>query len=230
MPKLRRSARIAAMKFSEPKDTQPLGGPPRRSARLAAKRRGKPNTAFIKHRPTVLDKLPMDIIKHEIFALLDYDSRINLNQCLPIWDKIPSKMPKQSILKHDIDLRVKIIQRILNRLGEQAWDHASYSFMSVLKGDTRILEMIKMFKYLQQPPYFKIISLFPSFHKAVVAKIKELETIPLEDKTSYSGECLDKFTLEITKLKSKIEKEKDFFTSSPPCLAAINPLSQHFLL
>jgi hypothetical protein len=170
----------------------------------------------------------MDVIKHGIFAHLDYDSRINLNQCLPIWDRLSTKMPKQSILKHDIDMRVKIIQRILTRIGEEAWDHSTYSFTQVLKGDTRILEMIKMFKYLQEPPYFKIISLFPGFHKAAVAKIQELEATPLEDKMSYSKEYLDKFTLEITKLKSKIEKEKDFFTSSPPCLAAIKPLSQHF--
>jgi hypothetical protein len=218
------------MKPSQPKKVVPLSGPPRRSIRLAIKRRGKPNTAFIKHRPTVLDKLPLDVIKYRIFAHLDYDSRINLNQCLPIWDRLSTKMPKQSILKHDIDLRVKIIQRILNRIGEETWDHSTYAFTPVLKGDTRILEMIKMFKYLQQPPYFKIISLFPSFHKAVVAKIQELEATPLEDKLSYSGDCIDNFTLEITKLKSKIEKEKDFFTSSPPCLAVIKPLSQHFLL
>jgi hypothetical protein len=91
----------------------------------------------------------------------------------------------------------------------------------VLKGDAKILEMIKLFKYLQQPPYFKIISLFPSFHKAVVAKVNELEATPLEDKKTYSDEAIDNFTLEITKLKSKIEKEKDFFTNDAPCLALI---------
>jgi hypothetical protein len=220
MPKPRRSSRLAAKvpkKVNDAKQPQP----PRRSARLAAKRRGKPNTAFIRHRPTALDNLPMHVIQYDIFTYLDYDSRINLNQCLPIWDRVPTKMASQSIMKHDIDLRVKIIQGILNRIAADYWDHATYSFRTVLKGDARILEMIKLFKFLQEPPYFKIISLFPSFHTAVVAKVKELEAISLEDKKSYSEEVIDKFTLEITKLKSKIEKEKDFFTNEAPCLALI---------
>jgi hypothetical protein len=83
------------------------------------------------------------------------------------------------------------------------------------------MEMIKLFNYLQQPPYFKIISLFPSFHTAVMAKVSELETIPSEDKKRYSKEAIDKFTLEITNLKSKIEKERDFFTNTAPCLGLI---------
>jgi hypothetical protein len=218
MPKLRRSSRLAA---KLPKKIKGLLAPPRRSGRLAAKRRGKPNTAFIRHRPTVLDDLPMHVIQYDIFSYLDYDSRINLNQCLPIWDRVPTKMAAPSIMKHDMNLRVKIIQGILNRIAEDYWDHDTYSFRTVLKGDARIVEMIKLFKYLQQPPYFKIISLFPSFHTAVMAKVNELEATPLEDKKSYSKETIDKFTLEITKLKSKIEKEKDFFTNDAPCLGLI---------
>ena len=225
MSKLRRSSRLAALKrAAQPKIKIILDCAPRRSARLAAKRRGKPNTTFIRHRPTVLDDFPMYVIQHHIFPYLDYDSRINLNQCLPIWERVPTKMSAESMMKHDIDLRVKIIQRILNRIAEEAWDYTTYSFMAVLKGDTRMLEMIKLFKLLQQPPYFKMISLFPTFHKAVVEKIQNLENTPHEDKKSYSNECVDKFTLEITKLKSKIEKEKDFFTNTAPCLGLIEPL------
>ena len=219
MPKLRRSPRLAAKLPKKVKIV--LDCAPRRSSRLAAKRRGKPNTGFIRHKPTVLDDLPMHVIQYDIFSYLDYDSRINLNQCLPIWDRVPKKMAPQSIMKHDIDLRVKIIQGILTRIAEEAWDPTTYSFRTVLKGDAKMLEMIKLFKYLQEPPYFKIISLFPSFHKAVVAKVNELEATPLEDKKTYSDEAIDNFTLEITKLKSKIEKEKDFFTNDAPCLALI---------
>jgi len=220
MPTLRRSSRLAAKLPKKINQIKSLH-PPRRSARLAAKRRGKPNTAFIRHRPTVLDNLPTFVIDCHIFPYLDYDSRINLNQCLPIWDRVPTKMPVPSMMKHDMHMRIKIIQGILNRIAEEVWDPATYSFMTVLKGETRMVEMIKLFKYLQQPPYFKIISLFPAFHTAVMAKVKELEAIPLEHKNTYSKEAIDKFTLEITKLKSKIEKEKDFFTNDAPCLELI---------
>lgn len=199
--------------------------PPRRSARLAAKRRGKPNTEFIRHKPTVLDKLPMEIIKYQIFSHLDYDSRINLNQCLPIWDRVSNKMTTQSLMKHDMQVRVKILSHIIVRVAEEAWDNITYSFRTVLRGDTRMLEMIKLFKILQEPPYFKIIGLYPSFHKAVVEKIAEFEAVSIEDKKSYSQGTINKFNLEIIKLKTKIEKEKHFFTITASSLDLIKSVS-----
>lgn len=227
MPKLRRSSRLAAKlpkKVSEANQQQP----PRRSPRLAAKRRGKPNAAFVRHRPTVLDDFPMYVIECHIFPYLDYDSRINLNQCLPIWERVPTKMPAQSVMKHDMDLRIKIIQRILLRIAEDYWDPISESYKSVLNGDARLVEMTKLFKFFQLPHYFKIISLYPSFHSAVAEKITEFEAVYFEEKKGYSEECANNFILEIIKLKNKIEKEKKFFTNAAPKLQGIRPLSLHF--
>lgn len=226
MPTLRRSSRLAAKLPKKVKKVKIVNtlAIPRRSARLAAKRRGKPNTGFIRHRPTVLDDFPMYVIECHIFPYLDYDSRVNLNQCLPIWERVPTKMQPLSIMKHDMDLRVKIIQRILFRIAEEVWNPATYSFRGVLKGDARIMEMTKLFKTLQDPRYFKIISLFPKFHDAVVAKIKDFESIPAAEIKDYSKVQLDNFILELNKLKSKIEKEKDFFSNTSPCLGLIEPL------
>ena len=226
MPKLRRSSRLAALRrAAQPKIKIILDCAPRRSARLAAKRRGKPNTTFIRHRPTVLDDLPMHVIQHQIFSYLDYDSRINLNQCLPIWDRVSKKMPAESVMKHDIELRIKVMQNILHRIAEEVWDYTTYSFRPVLKGDPRMIEMIKMFKFFQEPHYFNMINIFPTFHKAVVAKINEFEVVTLEDRKGYSDVIIDNFILEITKLKSKIEKEKQFFSNASPLLGLIKPLT-----
>ena len=200
----------------------------RRSARLAMKRRGKPNTTFIKHRPTVLDILPMDVIKHQIFAYLDYESRINLNQCLPIWDRIPSKMPKQSILKHDIEFRIRILKRMLNSLNETTVNIYTGHTTNVLSGDARIMLSTKLFKAFQEPMCFSIIKLYTRFRDVVVRKINEFEESIAEDYSLYSNGLVDNFILEINNLKNKMENERGAFSSSSLSLASIKPLSHHF--
>ena len=68
---------------------------------------------FIRHRPTVLDQFPLDVIRVHIFPSLDYESRINLNQCLPPWDRIQKKMDPLAIRKHDNCVRRAHINEIL---------------------------------------------------------------------------------------------------------------------
>jgi hypothetical protein len=71
---------------------------------------------FIRHRPTVLDEFPLDVIRVHIFPSLDYESRINLNQCLPPWDRIQKKMDPMAIRKHDDHVRRAHINSPLRKM------------------------------------------------------------------------------------------------------------------
>ena len=71
---------------------------------------------FIRHRPTVLDQFPLDVIRVHIFPSLDYESRINLNQCLPPWDRIQKKMDPMAIRKHDDHVRRTHINSPLRKM------------------------------------------------------------------------------------------------------------------
>ena len=135
---------------------------PRRSYRLQQLDAKKnPHKYFIKHRPTVLDELPHDVIRCFIFPCLDYNSRINLNQCLPRWDRIPTKMNKQSVDKFDKEVRTKIISDQLMR------QHSSDS-------KNRIIIATHIFETLRCPLFFRLIKEHLAFKTCVVAKIGEL--------------------------------------------------------
>lgn len=133
---------------------------PRRSYRLQQLRVKKnPHKYFIKHRPTVLDELPLDVIRCFIFSCLDYNSRINMNLCLPRWDRIPTKMNKQSVDKFDQNVRVELISGLLRR--------------QETSGD-RLTNAIPIFKTLRHPLFFRLIKEHSFFKSTVVRKISEL--------------------------------------------------------
>lgn len=198
--------------------------PPRYSACLAAKRKSKPNTGFVRHRPTVLDALPEVLISHFIFPHLDYDSRINLNQCLPIWDRVSKKMQKKSIMKHDVGLRVKTLGKILDKLHHIEQYNYSVNEISIIKGDPKILMTSKLFKTLQTPFYFNILCIYPSFRNATVDKILNFQNQTEYPETLYSKALVANFISEIQNLKNKIEKESHIFTNEAPCLELIDSL------
>lgn len=133
---------------------------PRRSLRLQQLYAKKnPHKYFIKHRPTVLDELPLDVIRCFIFPCLDYNSRINLNLCLPTWDRIPTKMNKQSVDKFDQKVRVDLISGLLRR--QETSGH-------------NITIVIHIFKTLRCPLFFRLIKEHSLFKTSVVRKISEL--------------------------------------------------------
>jgi len=223
MPILRRSPRIAA-KLSKVKKIKTKlqsncaqsncaqsncaqsGYAPRRSARLAAKRRGKPNTDFVKHRPTVLDKLPMDII-HQIFVHLDYETRINLNQCLPIWDRISRKMDKNLVAAHDFRIRTHVLANILFKLN---------SNIDPIIGNDRLQLLIKLFKTFQNPLYFMLILHFPNLRVTILEKSKEIETSTENEiqTVGFSEVEYAKLISEVNTLKIKIDKSQHSHTTA----------------
>jgi hypothetical protein len=209
--KLRRSSRIALLGKKKIRQKKKEICIPRRSARLAALRRGKPNKYFIRHRPTVLDTLPLDVISNNIFGFLDYNSRINLNQCLPIWDRISKRMNKDSMLKHDINMRVKIISTNLTSI--ELFDEG-----------TRLLKVISLFKRLIEPSYFELIKKFPQFRNVVLQKIEELKE-DIQERHEFLpadniNECLNTFN-EITQL---IKKSSPSFSAETLLLNRIDTL------
>ena len=174
----------------------------RRSARLAAKRRGKPNTDFVKYRPTALDKLPMDIIKHQICPHLDYETRLNLNQCLPIWDRVSRKMDKPSVAAHDFCIRTQTLSSMLFKLN---------SNINPVLGNDRLQLLIKLFKTFNSPLYFTHILGIPVLRAIVLQKIQEIEACT-ESQNQKAGFSLVDYAIllsEANTLKIKIEKNKD---------------------
>ena len=62
--------------------------------------------AFFKHcvrRPTYLDVLPVDVIRHFILPCLGWEDRIHLNMLTPPGDRTPpNKIPKDRIIAHQL--------------------------------------------------------------------------------------------------------------------------------
>ena len=185
----------------------------RRSARLAAKRRGKPNTGFAKHRPTALDKLPMDIIKYQICEHLDYETRLNLNQCLPIWDRVSRKMDKPSVAAHDFRIRTQTLSSMLFKLN---------SNINPVLGNDRIQLLIKLFKTFNSPLYFTHILRIPILRTTVLQKIQEIEAYTESQYQQAGFSLVDSAILlsEANTLKIKIESNQDAFSAEPYTLAS----------
>jgi len=169
---------------------------PRRSLRLQQLHAKKnPHKYFIKHRPTVLDELPHDVIRSFIFPCLDYNSRINLNLCLPTWDRIPTKMNKQSVDKFDKEVRTKAISDLLKR-------------QETSLRDDRITNAIHIFETLRRPLFFRLIKEHLAFKTCVIAKIDQL----LHDLRNLRADVKTKtkFRYEVRALRKMIDKNGSY--------------------
>lgn len=148
---------------------------------------------FIKYRPTVLDQLPLDVIQYHIFPFLDYNSRINLNLCLPVWDRVPTKMNKMSMLKHDQDTCVLTIRPMLEEIE------------NLDPGEKKFKKITALMKLSQMPRYFGLIQRNEGYRNMMIAKIKGI----IEGAINYGGpiELNTRINLvsECKKLRNKIE-------------------------
>lgn len=171
---------------------------PRRSSRIAAlSAKNQPNNKFIKHRPTVFDEFPLEVIRYHIFLFLDYDSRINLNQCLPIWDRISKKMDKMSIRNHDRHIRIADISNRLNKINNTF-------------GVDKVIGLTELFKLSILPLYFTLIQENITYRNQMISKADEfinqynLNNIPgsIEIRKNLLSEC--------NKLKKKIKQDMSY--------------------
>ena len=131
-------------------------------------------TSFVKQRPTVLDELPLDIIREYIFPCLDYDSRINLNLCLPPWDRLSKKMDRASVETHDRLAATATVKEYLKKL-DWIWTPTD-----------RYKLIIKMFSLFFKPRYQNMASYNLEFRRTI---FERLDTMLESLKTPHKGHC-----------------------------------------
>jgi hypothetical protein len=119
---------------------------------------------------TVMDNIPMDVIRYHIFPMLDFESRINLNQCLPPSDRVSKKFEAAFLQKHQRDICVSTIKSYLISLNDMA------------TGDKKYKLIKKMFKVMQTPIYMAFIKQYDDLRYSIVEKV-----IQMRDPTTYYG-------------------------------------------
>lgn len=182
--------------------------------KIQASYQGHPAERFVKQRPTVLDELPLDVIRVFIFPRLDYESRIQLNQCLPPWDRLTKKLPRASIDRHDELVVVDEVKRLLFNLEQSLWHRPPDWLEKRYKG------FIHLFSILQRPRYLNIIFCRGSFRKSVLDKIEEIYTRP-DDKVDIG--LKERLLSTITRLKKKIVAAAPYKQGIP--IYDVNPLT-----
>lgn len=197
-PMQRRSPRLLAKKLLRRKVKQePRRYLPRRSQRIMEKKK-KILTTHIRQRPTVLDSLPVNVIEYHIFPLLDYETRLNLNVCLPAWDRIRTKMSGESIKNHQTDYCVRMLNSMLRSLDETNSEGLIYT------GEKRIKRMTRLLNLFHRDDYFYIYTQYPRFRAVFMNKIDEMEEAAKSRITLYSRECIDDLISVCSSLRNKI--------------------------
>lgn len=184
--------------------TKTTGFLPRRSMRIAEQKKKISQGTFIRKRPTVLDKLPLDTISDHIFPYLDYETRINMNQCLPVWDRVQKKMAQESIKKHHINYCVNVIASMLLSL-----EHREETVLGrpwIYRGDRRMQRMIQMLRLFLKDEYFSLYTNCEKFRRVFIAKIDEIQQLTVYNpyEKLYSKSWIDEIVLTCNSLKDKI--------------------------
>ena len=142
--------------------------------------------------PTVLDELPLDVIRVYIFPCLDYESRISLNQCLPTWDRLSKRIDKESMEMHDF----KVIAAAITSVQYKILD----SYEDTTERFTLFTKLLKMHLL---PRYFKIISSNKGYRNVTKMKISEF----IDTCMTYNGRVDFDTRLRLVKACSKLRKK-----------------------
>ena len=138
-----------------------------------------------------IDYLPIDVIRVYIMPHLNYQERIGLNMCIPTIDRIPHRMKKDSMEKHDQAVRTSIVKTHLDRC---FWPF----------GAEQIENMTALFKLLQEPHYFVIIKRSTTFRSVVIDKIPHLVKNLIDLKEEVELGMRLRLASELKKLRNKI--------------------------
>jgi len=141
---------------------------------------------------TYIDYLPIDVIRVHIMPHLNCSERFGLNMCIPTIDRIPTRMNKDSIEKHDHRLRVPIIKKYLDLC---FW----------LFGTDQIQNMTKLFQLLQEPQYFTVVERSSSFRAVILTKIPQLMKSLIDFKGEVELGARLKLASELKNLRNKID-------------------------
>jgi len=167
-------------------------------SKISASYLGHPAERFVKQRPTVLDELPLDVIRVFIFPTLDYESRIRLNQCLPPWDRLTKKMPHASIERHDEITVVSEVRSLIFKLEDRTTWHKGSGWL-----EKRYKIFIHLFRILQKPRYLNIIFCRGNFRESVLDKIEAIYGMaPGHDNVDIG--IKERLISTVTRLKKKI--------------------------
>ena len=159
---------------------------------------------FIRHRPTVLEEFPLDVIRVHIFPCLDYESRIHFNQCLAPCDRLSKMMNPMAIRAHERKVRVNALKDIQYGLLD-----VQYPFSQ--EGATKRIKILtNYFRLHSNPLYFTIIKDNENYRNMTLSKIQEFT----QELISYNGSvCINhriRLVKEMTKLKKVIENSMPY--------------------
>ena len=198
----RRSPRLLALERAKAV-TKPRRFLPRRSQRVRDQKK-QILTIYVKQRPTVLDSLPLDVISTFVFPYLDYQTRINLNQCLPPWDRVSRNMAKNSIMKHHVNVCCSKASSILNSLDEEKY---KLYRNGVYNGNTRLLRTIEVLSLFLNDDYFTLYRCSRGFRMAFSEKIVQFATTaPIPGGLKRSSQIyIDQLVSVCDTLRNKIE-------------------------
>ena len=164
---------------------------------------------YIRHRPTVLDELPLDVIRVHIFPCLDYESRTNLNQCLPPWDRLPKRMNTDMMRVHDLRIRIKHLESMNGRIDDlYTWPY------TIEKETKRFKVLTEYFTLHLTPPYFEIIKK-QMYRDVMLIKIDEF----IDELITYRGNVCINVRLRMTKVMAKLRKIIQKSGPYPPTVA-----------
>ena len=98
---------------------------------------------FIYHapvgKPTYLDLLPVDVIRHALIPFLGWEDRININRMTPPGDRTPpNKIPKDRIIAHQLSLTIPRLTQMTRDVNRH-WVRRNMPRYQVVDGVIRIL-------------------------------------------------------------------------------------------
>jgi hypothetical protein len=163
--------------------------------------KSRPALRFIRYRPTVLDNFPHEVIREYIFPHLDYESRIQLNQCLPPWDRLSKKIPEGLIEAHDSMIVCTEIKKYILRLDLEFNLNSRYALV------------IKLFRLFFRPRYFHIIQTSTFFRETLIKKAMDfIEEICINN-SNIDIDIKVRLISLITRLLKKIKKQGPYTMS-----------------
>lgn len=114
----------------------------------------------------LFDELPLEVIREVIFPYLDFESKICVNRCLPIQDRLTKKIPRNSIESHDVFVSTNNFQSRLNLIRlTRAVDRKTKN-----KKTNMIIRMMKEFHTNR---HGIILRNHPNFRMVLIKKLKE---------------------------------------------------------
>lgn len=111
--------------------------------------------AFFKHcirRPTYLDVLPVDVIRHHIIPFLAWEDRIHINMLTPPGDRTPpNKIPKDRIIAHQLYMSAKKLSSKVTAANtprrRESAVHKTEALLDVFRAMNASPEVVLMFQH-----------------------------------------------------------------------------------